>query len=166
MPALFLSIRFLMCTDHRSKCKLLNEVKKSCCWYILSDFSFILAESPIPINIVLSINHSALVNGDMTNFEIDPSWGLEASELYPDVKYTTVEEYLDQFVWGTGISCSPVINETNSRIVGNLGVSYRRVFVQVKEVSFLINLVKWCSALVNCHGLYLLLEEMFWVRIM
>jgi hypothetical protein len=34
----------------------------------------------------------------MTNFEIDPSWGLEASELYPDVKYTTVEEYLDQFV--------------------------------------------------------------------
>ncbi|KAB5568229.1 hypothetical protein DKX38_002022 [Salix brachista] len=57
-----------------------------------------IQESPIPINIVLSINHSALVNGDMTNFEIDPSWGLEASELYPDVKYTTVEEYLDQFV--------------------------------------------------------------------
>ena len=76
----------------------LPEVKKSRCWYILSDFSFILSESPIPINIVLSINHSALVNGDMTNFEIDPSWGLEASELYPDVKYTTVEEYLDQFV--------------------------------------------------------------------
>ncbi|KAJ6938526.1 phenylcoumaran benzylic ether reductase Betv6-like [Populus alba x Populus x berolinensis] len=57
-----------------------------------------IQESPIPINIVLSINHSALVNGDMTNFEIDPSWGLEASELYPDVKYTTAEEYLDQFV--------------------------------------------------------------------
>ncbi|CAK7346349.1 unnamed protein product [Dovyalis caffra] len=57
-----------------------------------------IQESPIPINIVLSINHSALVNGDFTNFDIDPSWGAEASELYPDVKYTTVEEYLDQFV--------------------------------------------------------------------
>ncbi|KAL9394974.1 hypothetical protein Peur_014259 [Populus x canadensis] len=57
-----------------------------------------IQESPIPINIVLSINHSAFFNGDMTNFDIDPSWGAEASELYPDVKYTTVEEYLDQFV--------------------------------------------------------------------
>ncbi|KAK6115328.1 hypothetical protein DH2020_007597 [Rehmannia glutinosa] len=36
--------------------------------------------------------------GDQTYFEIEPSFGVEASELYPDVKYTTVEEYLDQFV--------------------------------------------------------------------
>ncbi|KAK4804925.1 hypothetical protein SAY86_004742 [Trapa natans] len=56
-----------------------------------------IQESVIPINIFLSINHSIFVKGDQT-FEIDPSFGVEASELYPDVKYTTVEEYLDQFV--------------------------------------------------------------------
>ncbi|XP_062098108.1 phenylcoumaran benzylic ether reductase Betv6 [Humulus lupulus] len=57
-----------------------------------------IQEAPIPINVVLSINHSAFVKGDHTNFEIEPSFGVEASELYPDVKYTTVEEYLDLFV--------------------------------------------------------------------
>ncbi|KAG5543180.1 hypothetical protein RHGRI_016059 [Rhododendron griersonianum] len=58
------------------------------------------AESP-DINysvFILAINHSVFVKGDQTNFEIEPSFGVEASELYPDVKYTTVEEYLDQFV--------------------------------------------------------------------
>ena len=39
------------------------------------------------------------MKGDHTNFEIEPSFGVEASQLYPDVKYTSVEEYLDQFVW-------------------------------------------------------------------
>ncbi|KAK9947058.1 hypothetical protein M0R45_012495 [Rubus argutus] len=57
-----------------------------------------ILEAPIPINVILAINHSVFVKGDHTNFEIEPSFGVEASELYPDVKYTTVEEYLDQFV--------------------------------------------------------------------
>ncbi|PON40893.1 Hopanoid-associated sugar epimerase [Parasponia andersonii] len=57
-----------------------------------------IQEAPVPINVVLAINHSAFVKGDHTNFEIEPSFGVEASELYPDVKYTSVEEYLDQFV--------------------------------------------------------------------
>ncbi|KAL3505312.1 hypothetical protein ACH5RR_035153 [Cinchona calisaya] len=57
-----------------------------------------IQDAPIPINVLLSINHSILVNGDTTNFAIEPSFGFEASELYPDVKYTTVEEYLDRFV--------------------------------------------------------------------
>jgi hypothetical protein len=60
--------------------------------------------------------------------------------LYPDVKYTTVEEYLDQFVWGIDISCSPVINEINSRMVRNLDVSCRWVFVVVNELSFSVTL--------------------------
>ncbi|CAN1769662.1 Phenylcoumaran benzylic ether reductase POP1 [Linum perenne] len=38
------------------------------------------------------------VKGDQTNFDIEPAWGVESSELYPDVKYTTVEEYLSQFI--------------------------------------------------------------------
>jgi uncharacterized protein YbjT (DUF2867 family) len=57
-----------------------------------------IIESPIPINIILSINHSVFVKGDHTNFVIEPSFGVEASELYPDVKYTSVDEYLNQFV--------------------------------------------------------------------
>ena len=56
-----------------------------------------IEEAPIPINVILSINHSVFVKGDHTNFEIEPSFGVEASELYPDVKYTTVEEILGQF---------------------------------------------------------------------
>ncbi|KAI3807319.1 hypothetical protein L1987_23245 [Smallanthus sonchifolius] len=58
----------------------------------------LIQESEFPINLILAINHSIFVNGDLTNFEIEPSFGVEASELYPDVKYTTVEEYLERFV--------------------------------------------------------------------
>ncbi|KAL8135617.1 hypothetical protein AgCh_010306 [Apium graveolens] len=55
-------------------------------------------EAPAPLNIILSISHSVFIKGDQTNFEIEASFGHEASELYPDVKYTTVDEYLHQFV--------------------------------------------------------------------
>ncbi|XP_059653795.1 phenylcoumaran benzylic ether reductase Betv6 [Cornus florida] len=57
-----------------------------------------ILEAPIPVNVILSISHSVFVKGDQTNFEIEPSFGVEASELYPDVKYTSVDEYLNQFV--------------------------------------------------------------------
>ncbi|KAK4584230.1 hypothetical protein RGQ29_022106 [Quercus rubra] len=57
-----------------------------------------IQESSSPLNLSLSIVHSAFVKGDLTNFEIKASFGVEASELYPEVKYTTVDEYLDQFV--------------------------------------------------------------------
>jgi pterocarpan reductase len=36
------------------------------------------------------------VKGDHTNYEIDPSIGVEASKLYPDVKYTTLDEYFEE----------------------------------------------------------------------
>ncbi|KAL9391439.1 hypothetical protein Peur_015359 [Populus x canadensis] len=57
-----------------------------------------IREASVPVNVILSIRHSVFVKGDHTNFEIEPSFGVEASELYPDVKYTTVDEYLNQFV--------------------------------------------------------------------
>ncbi|XP_074275411.1 phenylcoumaran benzylic ether reductase POP1-like [Silene latifolia] len=57
-----------------------------------------IQETEFPGNILLAINHSVYVKGEQTNFDIDPSSGLEATELYPDVKYTTVDEYLDRFV--------------------------------------------------------------------
>ncbi|CAL1353539.1 unnamed protein product [Linum trigynum] len=49
-------------------------------------------------DVMMALNHSILVKGCQTSFEIEESFGVEASELYPDVKYTTVDEYLDQFV--------------------------------------------------------------------
>lgn len=55
-------------------------------------------ETPFPLNTALAISHSAFVKGDHANFDIEPSVGVEASELYPDVQYTTVEDYLNQFV--------------------------------------------------------------------
>uniref|UniRef100_A0A0D9WQ60 NmrA-like domain-containing protein n=1 Tax=Leersia perrieri TaxID=77586 RepID=A0A0D9WQ60_9ORYZ len=57
-----------------------------------------IKESPAPINVVLSISHCVWVKGDHTNFEIEPSFGVEATELYPDVKYTTVDEYLNRLL--------------------------------------------------------------------
>ncbi|XP_038888584.1 phenylcoumaran benzylic ether reductase Pyrc5-like [Benincasa hispida] len=57
-----------------------------------------IEEAPLPLNVIIAISHSAFVKGDHTNFEIEPSFGVEATKLYPEVKYTTVDEYLDQFV--------------------------------------------------------------------
>ncbi|OEL20901.1 Isoflavone reductase-like protein [Dichanthelium oligosanthes] len=57
-----------------------------------------IQESPVPLNISMSISHSVWVKGDHTNFEIDPSFGVEATEFYPDVMYTTVDEYLNKFL--------------------------------------------------------------------
>ncbi|KAK9168539.1 hypothetical protein Syun_000679 [Stephania yunnanensis] len=45
-----------------------------------------------------SIGHSIFIKRDQTYFEIEPSFGVEASELYPEVKYTTLDEFLNQFI--------------------------------------------------------------------
>ena len=58
---------------------------------------FLWTASPIPKNIVLATVHNIFVRGDQYNFEIGEK-GVEASTLYPDVKYTTASEYLDKFV--------------------------------------------------------------------
>eukprot|EP00249_Psilotum_nudum_P018220 c26698_g1_i4 orf=565-1479(-) len=55
-----------------------------------------IPELPFPSNITLAFRHSFFVGGDAV-FEIGPN-GVDASELYPDVKYTTAEAYLDRFL--------------------------------------------------------------------
>ncbi|KAK3441737.1 phenylcoumaran benzylic ether reductase Pyrc5 isoform X2 [Eucalyptus grandis] len=57
-----------------------------------------IQEAAVPLNFILAAFRDVLVNGDQTNFEIEPSFEVEALELYPDVKYTTVDQYMDQFV--------------------------------------------------------------------
>ncbi|KAL3697214.1 hypothetical protein R1sor_011290 [Riccia sorocarpa] len=59
----------------------------------------IIEESPFPANSRYAIRHSIFVKGDQTSFELGESdKDVEATELYPDVHYTTVSTYLDQFV--------------------------------------------------------------------
>ncbi len=57
-----------------------------------------IEDSPSPLNLFVAVYHAILVRGAHTSFEIDPSFGFEASELYPDVTYTSVEEFLDLLV--------------------------------------------------------------------
>ncbi|XP_030466302.2 phenylcoumaran benzylic ether reductase POP1-like [Syzygium oleosum] len=57
-----------------------------------------IQDAVFPLNVILAICHSNFVKGDQTNFVIEPWFGVEASELYPDVKYTTVDQYLDKIV--------------------------------------------------------------------
>ncbi|OAY25200.1 isoflavone reductase homolog A622 [Manihot esculenta] len=54
-----------------------------------------IQEAPSPLNFILAINHNAFVKG---NFDVVVPLGVEACQLYPEVKYTTVDKYLDQFV--------------------------------------------------------------------
>ncbi|XP_059457945.1 eugenol synthase 2-like isoform X1 [Corylus avellana] len=57
-----------------------------------------IQESPDPFNLYISISHSVFVKGSAGNFEIDASIGVKSYELYPEVKYTTLDELLDQFL--------------------------------------------------------------------
>ncbi|CAE6069404.1 unnamed protein product [Arabidopsis arenosa] len=57
-----------------------------------------IQESQPPIDFAMGLIHTLFVKSDHTSFDIDPSFGVEASELYPQVKYTSIDEYLDRFV--------------------------------------------------------------------
>ncbi|PON71420.1 Hopanoid-associated sugar epimerase [Parasponia andersonii] len=54
--------------------------------------------STFPLNLILSIGHATFVKGDASIFKTEDPSGVDATELYPDVKYTTVDEYLGRFV--------------------------------------------------------------------
>ena len=54
-----------------------------------------VAETPFPGKRELIFIYSAFIKGDHTYFSIEESSGLEGTQLYPDVKYTTVTEFLD-----------------------------------------------------------------------
>ncbi|GAY65884.1 hypothetical protein CUMW_244450 [Citrus unshiu] len=59
--------------------------------------SSIVAALPPPEDIPISIIHSILVKGDLMNFELGED-GIEASKLYPDFKFTTIDQLLDIFL--------------------------------------------------------------------
>lgn len=53
-----------------------------------------IAALPHPDNIPVCVLHNIFLKGDQTNFELGED-DLEASTLYPDYKYTPIEEFLD-----------------------------------------------------------------------
>ncbi|KAK7367367.1 hypothetical protein VNO80_09379 [Phaseolus coccineus] len=57
-----------------------------------------IQESPFPANFMLALGHAMVVKEVISNHELDPSFGVDASEIYPEVKYTTVDNYLNAFV--------------------------------------------------------------------
>ncbi|XP_044408611.1 isoflavone reductase homolog IRL isoform X2 [Triticum aestivum] len=63
-----------------------------------ADLLKMIKEVAFPMNILLSLALSIFVRGDQANFEIEPSFGVEATKLYPDLRYTTVDEYLDRLL--------------------------------------------------------------------
>lgn len=56
-----------------------------------------IGELPFPDNLLRAIKYSIFVKGDQTAFPLGES-DVEATALYPDVKYTTVDEYLTRLV--------------------------------------------------------------------
>ncbi|PKA53889.1 Isoflavone reductase-like protein [Apostasia shenzhenica] len=54
--------------------------------------------APVPLNIRLAIHHTTFVKRYDTKFYPEPNTGVEASQLYPDVKYITTDEYLNRFL--------------------------------------------------------------------
>uniref|UniRef100_J3KVN3 NmrA-like domain-containing protein n=1 Tax=Oryza brachyantha TaxID=4533 RepID=J3KVN3_ORYBR len=56
-----------------------------------------IQELEYPKNILLSIAHAAYIKGLMCD-PLDAMDDVEATQLYPDVKYTTVHDYLNRFL--------------------------------------------------------------------
>ncbi|XWS62517.1 hypothetical protein CRYUN_Cryun06bG0017900 [Craigia yunnanensis] len=52
---------------------------------------------PFPDNVRVSILHSIFAKGDLLNYELGEN-DLEAASLYPDHKYTTIDQLLDVFL--------------------------------------------------------------------
>ncbi|GMY05760.1 probable pinoresinol-lariciresinol reductase 3 [Fagus crenata] len=53
---------------------------------------------PYPNNMKRIFLYSAFIKGDHTYFDIESSGGVDGTKLYPQLKYTTINEYLDTLV--------------------------------------------------------------------
>ena len=64
-------------------------IEKNYYYYFL-----VVAALPFPDNIPVAILHNIFIKGEQMSFELTEN-DLEASKLYPDYKYTTVDNLLD-----------------------------------------------------------------------
>nr|KYP66090.1 Isoflavone reductase isogeny [Cajanus cajan] len=51
-----------------------------------------------PANFEMLFIYYAFIKGDHTYFDIEPSSGVNGTQLYPHLKYTTISEFLDTLV--------------------------------------------------------------------
>jgi hypothetical protein len=65
--------------------------------YLLVKYVHYGAALPPPEDIPISIVHSLFVKGELLNFELGED-DLEASQLYPDYSYTSIDQLLDKFI--------------------------------------------------------------------
>ncbi|XP_022146102.1 probable pinoresinol-lariciresinol reductase 3 [Momordica charantia] len=59
------------------------------------DLLRIIKETPYPDNMEFIFIYSAFVKGDQTYFDIEASNGVDGSKLFPQLKHTTISEFLD-----------------------------------------------------------------------
>ncbi|KAL5148117.1 Eugenol synthase 1 [Glycine soja] len=64
-------------------------------------------------NIPVSILHSVFVKGDLVNFELGEN-DLEASQLYPDYNYTSIDQLLDIFLELTKCFSTVIVQSSSS----------------------------------------------------
>ncbi|KAJ0962884.1 hypothetical protein J5N97_028006 [Dioscorea zingiberensis] len=57
-----------------------------------------IQETPFPENWDMIFIYSGFIKGDNTYYSIEESSGFEGTQLYPNVKYTTVSEFLDSLL--------------------------------------------------------------------
>uniref|UniRef100_A0A1J3GLJ9 Putative pinoresinol-lariciresinol reductase 3 n=1 Tax=Noccaea caerulescens TaxID=107243 RepID=A0A1J3GLJ9_NOCCA len=57
-----------------------------------------IKETPYPDNMEMVFIYSVFIKGDHTYFDIESCGGVNGTEIYPDVKYMTVSEFLDTLV--------------------------------------------------------------------
>lgn len=54
-----------------------------------------IKETPYPYNMEMVFIYCAFVKGDQTYFDTESSGGVDGTKLYPHLKYTTINEFLD-----------------------------------------------------------------------
>ncbi|KAJ6346011.1 hypothetical protein OIU78_008625 [Salix suchowensis] len=63
-----------------------------------------IKETPYPDNMQMIFIYSAFVKGDHTYFDIDSHSGAEGTQLFPNVKYATISEFLETLLEQASIS--------------------------------------------------------------
>ncbi|KAJ0968014.1 hypothetical protein J5N97_024931 [Dioscorea zingiberensis] len=57
-----------------------------------------IQSSPEALAFFYAVAHAGFIKGETCNFDVDPSLGVEATDLYADLKYITVEQMLNKYI--------------------------------------------------------------------
>lgn len=65
----------------------------------------IIQESPFPLNFQLAMVHATMAAARVCDQTLDATHGVEATQLYPDIKFVTVHDYMDDLIKTTITAC-------------------------------------------------------------